>query len=167
MRQAHYTHAACGGTILGEVSVDLDYYSCSRCGAYTYAMDEDGVAMTAADVPDGCDPARNAQAWDAGEWRSPEAQWDDVPPGHVRCESGAWSGEGEHHTVLRDAAVLMWYVPDHLRDTARTLLPWDAAGAPIRYSLGMAECIEVCPACAEQMCEHDPDWTTDRGWRGR
>lgn len=157
MRQAHYTHAACGGTIYRETHTDTGYWACLRCGAYVWSLDDDGVETTADDVPDGCDMERNRQAWDAGEWRSPDAQPDDVPVGQVRCESGDWSGDGDHHTCAIGAAVRVWYVPEYRRDTARTLRSWD----------GLSLCIVVCPECAEHMAEHDPVWTSERYWGGR
>ena len=148
----------CGGTILSDRNDGQDYAFCDRCHAFAYD-DPDELRGAGSDaVPSGCDPVRNRQAWDDGDLHSPEAQWDDVPSGHVRCESGAWSGEGDHCTVHRDAAVRAWYVPDWLRDTARTLLSWDADGPPVRYSMEMAERITVCPYCAGQLAEHDPDW---------
>ncbi len=141
------THA-CGGTILHSREHGHPYAYCDRCHAFAHDDAAELLGAGSDAVPTGCDPARNRKAWDDGDLHSPEARHDDVPVGHVRCGSGAWSGDAEHHVVPHAQAQRAIWVPDYLRETARACGHW----------IGLAERAWVCPTCAEHMEEHDAEW---------
>jgi hypothetical protein len=67
-----------------------------------------------------------------------------------RCESGEWSGVPCDYAG--DDLERVTYVPAQHRGTAGAAGSWH----------GLTSTIRVCPACAEQMRENDPDWVRFR-----
>lgn len=69
--------------------------------------------------------------------------------GWARCESGEWSGERCEIVEPTERLVRVRYVPNSDRGTATAARTW----------LGVARILYVCEVCADQMAEHDGEWT--------
>jgi len=69
-----------------------------------------------------------------------------------KCQNGEWSGVPCSFTGSDEDMVTVEFMPAWLRASHEAAGNWGA------YPCNGAQRIRVCPTCAEEMLEYDPDW---------